>query len=60
MYMKNKTVKYSIRLSEEQMEHLELLEELSGIKKADLIRGYIDRSMSAKIINENRKTNKHD
>ena len=57
--MKDKTIKYSIRLSEQQMNHLELLEELSGIKKADLIRGYIDRSMSAKILDENRKTNQH-
>lgn len=55
MYLKDKKIKYTIRLTEEQMEHLELIEQLSGINKADIIRGYIDRSIGAKKLRERNK-----
>ena len=57
MYLKDKTEHFTIRLSKEQMEHLELLSEMTQISKADLIRGYIDKSMGVKWLNDNKQRN---
>lgn len=56
MYLKDKTETLHIRLSKNQMEYLTSISKIMGISKTDIFRGYLDKMIGAKALNEHCKT----
>lgn len=56
MYQKDKTETLHIRLSKKQMAYLTSISKTMGISKTDIFRGYLDKMIGAKALNEHGKT----
>lgn len=59
MYGKDKTEAITIRLTVKQIEFISMLADKLGISKSDVIRGYINKEIGGKNLDEYKQANIH-